>query len=105
MYYKKLLEFIKIKDLTQKEFAERLGLSANMMSRYLKGDVWMPAEFFMNITKVFPELNLNELFSEEEENLNVMEEPSEGYNYNAINEIEEIEKRLTRLKEEVAKKN
>jgi len=105
MYYDKLGLFIKSKGLKQKEFAEILGYSPNMVSKYLNGSSDISGEFVMKLSKAFPEVDLNEIFSNQTDNVDLVEEPIESYNFNVIKEIEEIEKKLSRVKSELAKKN
>ena len=105
MYYERLSKFVKTKGLKQKEFAEMMGTSANMISRYLNGTADFSAEFIMKLSQNFPDINLNEIFANDSEVVNMVNEPEESYNYNVINEIEKIENQLSKLKEEVKKKN
>lgn len=103
MYYERLARFVKSKGLKQKEFAEIMGISANMSSRYLSGSADISGEFIVKLSKAFPEMDLNNIFASESESGTMVQEPTESYNYNVIKEIEEIEKRLSKVKAELNK--
>lgn len=105
MYYENLASFIKSKGLKQKEFAEISGLNPNMVSKYLNGSSDISGEIVMKISKAFPDLDLNKIFAEVSENGDLVEEPSESYNFNVIDELVIVQKKLDKIREELARKS
>jgi len=101
MYYKKLNLYFKSKGLKQKEVADIMEHNPTMISRYLNGTSDFSADFIRKLTEKFPDIDLNEIFSVKSNSSMLLEEPGESYNFNVVKEIEEVEKRLSRIKSEL----
>lgn len=105
MYYDKLHLFFKKKGLKQKEIGEALGYSPAMISRYLKGSDKFNVDFILILVQKFPDIDLQDLFSEENKNACMVSEPSEGYGIkeeNVLEELEIIEKKIAVIRNVLA---
>jgi transcriptional regulator with XRE-family HTH domain len=109
MWYEKLNKFFKERKISNRQLSVTLGYSETMIGRYLKGRDNINAEFIGILIKNYPEINLQYMFSdsfaEGEEEVNLAQEQDESYNFNVIKEIEDVEKKLNRIKAELAKKS
>ena len=108
MYYKKLDEFFDSKGLKKKETAEILGVSAQMMGRYLKGKDKINSDFILSLVQHFPDIDLKYIFASESEITNALEEPPMSYGINKdnlIEELENIEKKLSVIRGVLARKS
>lgn len=63
--------FIDAKGLNQGQVAMQLGLTQRILNNIFKGDTKMGVEFFMSISKGFPELDMNWLWSGKGNMMNV----------------------------------
>lgn len=108
-YYEKLRIFFKSKGLKQTEVSEKLEVSAPMLSRYLKGSDNFTPDFIIKLVKEFPEINLQYIFSENEElNHSLVQEPttSNGMdNEEIVKELELIENKISKIRAELARKS
>jgi transcriptional regulator with XRE-family HTH domain len=101
-YSKKLHYFFKGKNISNKELAERLEISETMIGRYQKGDANFNPTFLVKLKNVFPEINLNYIFSEEEENREVAEGSTTYHNeMNVIDELRSIQERIELIKDKL----
>lgn len=97
-YSKKLHYFFKAKNISNKELAERLDVSETMIGRYLKGDANFPPSFIMKMVAMFPDIDLQYIFSEEiptgvaEDKSNYLKE------MNVIDELSSIQDRIELIK-------
>lgn len=97
-YSKKLHYFFKAKNITNKELAERLDVSETMIGRYLKGEANFPPSFIMKMVAMFPDIDLQYIFSEEiptgvaEDKSNYLKE------MNVIDELSSIQERIELIK-------
>lgn len=104
-YNDKLRLFFKSKDLSQTKSAEIMGVSPAMMGRYLKGSDNFSPEFICTLVKEFPDIDLRYIFSEEEENLQMVSEPCEDYNIkeeDIVNELKVIEQKISSIRNVLA---
>ena len=93
MYHEKLHLFFKKKGLKQYEIAELLGYSPTMISRYLKGTDKINADFIIKLVKEFPDVDLQYLFSDDDDDTNEMaHEPNGDYGLKQENIDKELEK-------------
>jgi transcriptional regulator with XRE-family HTH domain len=105
-YHEKLGLFLETKNMTQKEIAEKLEVSPTMLGRYCKGNAEFSSAFIKRLSFVFPDINLQDIFSESEENLLKVEEAQSTYEKekqdNMIAVIDSIQKQLNNLKKDLA---
>lgn len=105
MYYDKLHLFFKSKGLKQKEIAEILDYSPAMISRYLKGSDKINADFITILLKKFPEIDLQYIFSDQEQDTPIAAEPVPNYGVkeeDVIKELEIIEKKISSIRNVLA---
>lgn len=105
MYSKKLHLYFKSKGISQIEIARKLGSSPSMIGRYLSGSVGFKPEFLSVLIKHYPDIDLQYIFSDNE--TKELSEPSESYgsgDLNLFSEIENIEKKLSEIKEYLTRK-
>lgn len=107
MYNERLRLFFSRKDLKQKEIANILGYSQNMISRYLDGSAKFNADFIKALVQHFPEIDLQYIFSNENTSTDPDEKKDRNKNYKDIilTDIEIIEKKLNEIKEILAQKS
>ena len=106
-YHEKLRLFFKASNLSQKEVAERLEVSPSMLSRYFKGSDKFSPDFIVKLIKEFPEIDLQYIFSEEDEN-NILSEPIVIYTekeIDVVKELELIEEKIVLIKQSLARKS
>lgn len=103
MWNEKLARFLKNKGVSQKEAGEKLDISRSMMSRYLTGKDNVNQEFIIKLLKVFPDIDLRSIFSDDPPSHK--EELSPEEKENIINELETIEKKITLIKNYLAQKS
>lgn len=106
VYHEKLGLFLKSKNLSQKEIAERLDVSPTMLGRYFMGTAEYSSAFIYRLMTEFPDIDLRSIFSDNEENLLKVEEAQSLYEKekqeNLISAIDSIQKQLTKLKKDLA---
>ena len=97
-FHKKLKLFFEKKGLNNKELGKILGYSDVMVSRYLNSNK-PNYDFLMAVKKNFPDVDLNPLFEEEENNV-----VKEDRNHYQSNEeiIDSIEYKLKELRVRLA---
>lgn len=99
-YNEKLHYFLKSKNMTNKEMAEMLSVSETMIGRYMSGDANFPPVFLSKLVLVFPDVDLNYIFSDEKSRMDEVAEEATVYprTINISNEIEIIQQRLELIK-------
>jgi transcriptional regulator with XRE-family HTH domain len=90
-YDEKLRIFFKNKGLTQKKVSEEIGIAPAMISRYINGVSVFPADFLISLVKHYPDIDLQYIFTEEEQNTSVVNEQLEHYGFADFNVIEELQ--------------
>jgi transcriptional regulator with XRE-family HTH domain len=107
-YNEKLRSFFKDKGYKQKEIAALLGYSPAMIGRYLKGSDKVNSDFIQILIKKFPEIDLQYIFSEDEDQDNtIMKEPPSLYQMDQkdmVLELQLIEDKIAVLKNVLARK-
>lgn len=106
-YYEKLALFFKSKGVSQIGVGQKLGYSKASMSKFLNGNSAIDSNFITKLVKEFPDIDLNTVFSEEEEFPNMMMEPPTLYHLNrdtVDQELEIILEKLTNVKNVLAQK-
>ncbi|MBX9886647.1 MAG: helix-turn-helix domain-containing protein [Flavobacteriaceae bacterium] len=106
-YNEKLRLFFKSSGLSQKEVSERLLVSPSMLSRYFKGSDNFSSEFIFKLVKEFPNIDLQYIFSDDNEKSEI-NEPQVKYSnepLDVISELEIIEKKIVLIKESLARKS
>jgi transcriptional regulator with XRE-family HTH domain len=103
-FSKKIKEFFDSKGLTQRDVGKIMdNYNEQMVSRYMNSDE-ISATFIKKIAKYFPDADIDYLIREENDTNNVLNEPSDSYNTEAVQLVVEIEERLNKLKEILALK-
>lgn len=97
MYNEKLRLFFKSKGLKQNEAAELLQVSPSSLGKYLMGVDNFKPEFITNLIRVFPEIDLRDIFSEDK-STNSVSEPKPFYGLTEDN----LDKELKIIGEKVA---
>ncbi|WP_433832230.1 helix-turn-helix domain-containing protein [Flavobacterium anhuiense] len=103
MYHEKLSKFFKDKGLKQKEVGAILGFSPAMIGRYLHGTANIGSEFILSLSKNFPDVDLNDLFAPDEQNM-VKEAGAVYERQTILNDLEEIEGRIHTIRLRLADK-
>ncbi|KAF2078759.1 MULTISPECIES: helix-turn-helix domain-containing protein [Flavobacterium] len=102
MYHEKLSKFFRDKGLKQKEVGAILGFSPAMIGRYLHGTASIGSEFILSLSKNFPDVDLNDLFADEQNKVN---EAGPVYEkQNILNDLQEIEGRIHNIRLRLADK-
>jgi len=107
MYYEKLSLFFKTKKVSGAEIGRKLGYSTSSISKFLSGNSAIDSSFILLLVKEFPDIDLQYIFSEEEEN-NSVAEPQSFYGLTdekVIKELEIIEKKVANVREYLAQKS
>lgn len=103
MYHEKLSKFFKDKGLKQKQVGAILGFSPAMIGRYLHGTASIGSEFIISLSKNFPDVDLNDLFAPEEQNM--VSETGPVYEKRTIlNDLQEIEGSIHNIRLRLADK-
>ena len=105
MYHEKLKEFFKSKGLKQKEVAIKLGCSENQISKYLRGVDRMSSTVIGNLKKSFPDINLEDIFSDTENEPLVLSESNMEPYMNIDFELGQIQIRIGQIREQLARKS
>lgn len=100
-YSKKLHYFFKAKNISNKELAERLDVSETMIGRYLKGEANFPPSFIMKMVAVFPDIDLQYIFSEEATAIVGEVKSVYGKKMNVIDELSSIQERIELIKQNI----
>ena len=103
MYHEKLSKFFRDKGLKQKEVGAILGFSSAMIGRYLHGTANIGSEFILSLSKNFPDVDLNDLFAPDEQNL-VNEAGAVYEKQTILNDLQEIEGRIHDIRLRLANK-
>jgi transcriptional regulator with XRE-family HTH domain len=102
MYNEKLQLFFKEKGIKQYEIAKKLGYTPQMISRYLKGQDKINADFISKMVKEFPDVDLQYLFTDEQ-TTNRVQEPSAYYGLKKLdNELKIIEEKVAEIRKDLA---
>ncbi|WP_026730172.1 helix-turn-helix domain-containing protein [Flavobacterium denitrificans] len=104
MYYEKLADYFKSKGLKQKEIAKILGISEQMTGRYLKGKDNMSSDLIQLIVQKFPEINLQYIFSNSEDDITCLAEPEIEAYFNVDLELKKIEEKIVLIRTHLARK-
>jgi transcriptional regulator with XRE-family HTH domain len=105
-YNEKLHYFLKSKNMTKKKMAEMLQVNETMLGRYMSGEANFPPLFLCKLISVFPEVDLNYIFSEEgNSNLDMVAEPTEDLPkvQKVLSGITTLQKQLDELKQSIEK--
>ena len=103
MYNEKLHLFFKEKGLKQYEIGELLGYSPTMISRYLKGTDKINADFIVKLVKVFPDVDLQYIFSDDEGHSASEPKPFYGLDDDSIDkELKNILKKVENVRDYLA---
>lgn len=108
MYTDKLRLYFKKIGVSQKEAAERLGHAPAMMSRFLSGVSVFDANFISALVREFPDVDLQYIFSDQEQDTPIAAEPAPNYGVkegDVIKELEIIEKKLSSIRDVLARKS
>ncbi len=105
MYHEKLKEFFKSKGLKQKEVANKLGCSENQISKYLRGVDRMSSTVIGNLKKSFPDINLEDIFSDTENDPLILNEPNMEPYMNIDFELDQIQLKIGQIREHLARKS
>ncbi|WP_427874596.1 helix-turn-helix domain-containing protein [Flavobacterium sp. MMS24-S5] len=103
MYHEKLSKFFRDKGLKQKEVGAILGFSPAMIGRYLHGTANIGSEFILSLSKNFPDVDLNDLFAPDGQNL-VNEAGAVYEKQTILNDLQEIEGRIHDIRLRLANK-
>ncbi|UPZ15288.1 helix-turn-helix domain-containing protein [Flavobacterium humidisoli] len=103
MYHEKLSKFFRDKGLKQKEVGAILGFSPAMIGRYLHGTANIGSEFILSLSKNFPDVDLNDLFAPDEQNL-VNEAGAVYEKQTILKDLQEIEVRIHDIRLRLANK-
>lgn len=104
MSHKKLKKFFDSKGLSQKDVGDILGYSATMMSKYYRGIDDLNAKFIRRLVTNFPDVDLQDLFTEDDANT-LIAEPLPFYGLNDDNidkELKNIIKKVENVREYLA---
>lgn len=104
-YNEKLRLYFKKIGVSQSEVGKRLGHAPAMMSRFLSGTSILDANFILALVREFPDIDLKYIFSDEDANSSMVQEPREKYatkDVNVIKELELIEKKLSNIRKVLA---
>ncbi|AXB58493.1 helix-turn-helix domain-containing protein [Flavobacterium fluviale] len=104
MYHEKLSKFFKDKGLKQKEVGQILGFSPAMIGRYLHGTANIGSEFIISLSKNFPDVDLNDLFAQQNEQNMVNETEAVYEKHDILNDLEDIEDRIHTIRLRLAEK-
>lgn len=104
-YNDKLRLFIKSKGISQKEIAQALGHSPAMIGRFLNGTSEFGPTFIVDLLRLYPEIDLKYIFSEDAINHEV-NDTIETYQkeVDVISELQIIENTLSELRSYLAQK-
>ena len=106
MYNEKLRMFFKSKGLSQKDAAQKLGVSQSSFGKYLNGTDNFKPEFLSTIIREFPTIDLKYIFSKEiENNSEASSESKTNYGFSEkdlLVELEIIEDKLSNIRKYLA---
>lgn len=102
MYNEKLRMFFKSKGYSQKEAAQKLGVSQSSFGKYLNGTDNFKPEFLSTLLREFPSIDLKYIFSKEDENnSDASSELKTNYGFrekDVLVELEIIEDKLAKIR-------
>ena len=107
-YHEKLRLYFKKIGVSQSEVGKRLGHAPAMMSRFLSGTSVLDANFITALVREFPDVDLKYIFSNDNENPTVLQEPTEFYTIkegDVLKELELIENRRASIRKVLARKS
>jgi hypothetical protein len=101
-FSEKLKEFFDSKGLKKnRDIAKAIDSNEQVIGRWMKSK--KPTALLLEkLKQYFPDAPLVYLLSEDEDTKDILNEPSASYNTEAVQLVEEIEERLTRLKDILA---
>jgi transcriptional regulator with XRE-family HTH domain len=105
-YNEKLQYFLKSKNMTKKKMAEMLQVNETMLGRYMSGEANFTQAFLIKLMAVFPDADLNYIFSEDgNKNLDMVAEPTEDLPkiQKVLSGITLLQKQLDELKQSIEK--
>ncbi len=105
MYNEKLRMFFKSKGLSQKDAAQKLGVSQSSFGKYLNGTDNFKPEFLSTILREFPSIDLKYIFSKENESNSDASELKTSYGFSekdVLVELEIIEDKLSNIRKYLA---
>lgn len=98
-FNKKLKEFFKSKELSNKDISKMIPYSEMMVGRYLKGSK-PNYDLIMEMIKVWPDIDLNYLYKDEAAyNAATVEEAGDEYKEDLYSIVNRLEVDITKLKE------
>lgn len=101
-FSKKIKEFFASKGLTQRDVSRIMDdYNEQLVGRYVNSDE-ISKTFIKKIAKYFPDADIDYLIREDDDTNDILKEPSDSYNTEAVQLVTEIEERLTKLKEILA---
>ena len=102
----KFKEYLNYSGIDQKDAAMKLDVSPQQLSMMINGKRSFNQETIENITRLWPDININWLFKEDIGEENKVNEPDMGYikSHEATGIITEIEEKLKELRQIVAQK-
>lgn len=106
-YNEKMRMFFKSKGLSQKEVSDLVGTAPAMISRFLNGTSDFGPDFIISLVKVFPDIDLQYIFSKDQTQPIAVQEPKVDYGTeddDIIRELELIEKKISSIRKVLARK-
>ncbi|MDR6844473.1 helix-turn-helix transcriptional regulator [Flavobacterium granuli] len=104
-FSKKIKEFFDSKGLKQRDVSKIMDdYNEQMVSRYMNSDE-ISSTFIKKIAKYFPDADIDYLVRDDDDTIHIMNEPGDSYNTEAVQLVMEIEEKLTKLKEILARKS
>jgi len=105
MYHEKLRLYLKKNRISQVVFAEKMGHSPAMISRFLSGTSVFDANFITALVREYPDVDLKYIFSDQEDESSIAVETNIviGIKENdIIKELEIIEGKISNIKNVLA---
>jgi hypothetical protein len=100
-FSKNIKDYFEEKDMTIREVAKQMGnMNETLVGRYMASDK-ISGTFISRLKKYFPEINIDEIISE---NYSMVNESSTEYRTRSVELIDEIEERMIELKKIVSRK-
>jgi transcriptional regulator with XRE-family HTH domain len=104
-YHDKLRLYLKKNNISQVGFADRLGHSPAMISRFLSGTSVFDANFITALVREYPDVDLKYIFSDQEDETSKAVETAPNYSIkenDIIKELEIIEGKISSIKSVLA---
>ncbi len=101
-FSKKIKEYFASKGLKNRDVSRIMdNYNEQLVGRYVNSDE-ISKTFIKKIAKYFPDADIDYLIKEDDNTNDILNEPGASYNTEAVQLVEEIEERLTRLKDILA---